>query len=453
MTRTAPVDPLSHSVVSRVKPLFVAWTISKDSIVPAVFATGAECVKCSADLGLSVTSRLLDSIMKFLRAGRSNLAVDQSGREHSRSQEAHFPNHCLCFDAKTVTATLVSTSTISEFPWIQRGVETFDANSRMLQSTHHPEILEFQRLLPHRITIQTGKSSHVVMSSHQQPLRPLQREASRSAMTVRRQQISSRACRSANCVSKAVIGYLVQQKVPESLVSEIVRPSPEAAELLSVSAPVAAAATRVRVDPSADVVMTPTDQAQQDEDASLRKIVAQLHVNLGHPSNDALARAIRLSGGSDDAIQVAFKVPWTVCDRLTEPSPVPAASHVRWTEFGQCVALDLFMLDMASHYQVVFRVVDRIPGRFSTDSSLVGVSRLVFLSVSGSIWEVSLNHPSVNWLSKLDADFCQRPRCRRPRMLHVNVPEERGSAAHDVWWTYFRSSGTILRQNCGFVQS
>ena len=77
----------------------------------------------------------------------------------------------------------------------------------------------------------------------------------------------------------------MQQKVPETLVSEIVRPSPEAAQLLSVSAPVAAAATRARVDPSGDVVMTPTDQAQQDEDANFRKIVAQLHVNLGHPSN------------------------------------------------------------------------------------------------------------------------------------------------------------------------
>ena len=27
MTRTTPVDPLSHSIGSRVKPLFVAWTI------------------------------------------------------------------------------------------------------------------------------------------------------------------------------------------------------------------------------------------------------------------------------------------------------------------------------------------------------------------------------------------------------------------------------------------
>ena len=68
MTRTAPVDPLSHSVGSRVKPLFVS--------------TGAESVKLSADCGLSVTCRMLDCP-----------AVDQSGCEHSRPQEAHFPSH------------------------------------------------------------------------------------------------------------------------------------------------------------------------------------------------------------------------------------------------------------------------------------------------------------------------------------------------------------------------
>ena len=123
MTRTALVDPLSHSVISRVKPLFVAWTISMDRIVPAVFATGAECVKWSADFGLSVTSRLLDSLMKALRAGRSVRLWIKSGHGHSRSQEAHFPNHFQCFDAKTVTSTVVSAPAILEFPWIQRGVD------------------------------------------------------------------------------------------------------------------------------------------------------------------------------------------------------------------------------------------------------------------------------------------------------------------------------------------
>ena len=99
-----------------------------------------------------------------------------------------------------------------------------------------------------------------------------------------------------------------------------------------------------------------------EEDANLRKIVAQLNVNLGHPSNDALARAIRLSGVSDDAIQAALKVRCTVCERLTEPSPLPAASLRRWTEFGWRKRSVFFnMLDMASHYQVVFPVADKNP--------------------------------------------------------------------------------------------
>ena len=267
-------------------------------------------------------------------------AVDQSGHGHSRSQEAHFPNQCQCVDAKTVTPTFVSTPAIPEFPWIQRGVDlqfqqshnAVDTSSRNFGistitpvSNHDPDEEDF--------------SGRAVI--HQQQLLPLQRETARNAVTVKRQQVASRACRSANCVSKAVISCLVQQKVPGTLVSEIVRPCPEAAELLSVSALLAAAATRVHVDPSGAVVMTPVDQTQQGEDANLRKIVAQLHVNLEHPSNDAWARATRLSGGSDDAILAAFKVRCTVCGRLTEPSAVPAASLRRWTEFGQCVALDI----------------------------------------------------------------------------------------------------------------
>ena len=115
--------------------------------------------------------------------------------------------------------------------------------------------------------------------------------------------------------------------------------------------------------------MTPTDQAQQGEDANLRKIVAQLHVNFGHPSNDALARAIRLSGGSDDAIQAAPNVRCTVCERLTEPSPVPAASLTRWTEFGYCVALDLFMFaDITGKNGLFLNMLDMgqsLPGCFS----------------------------------------------------------------------------------------
>ena len=163
-----------------------------DSIVPAVLATGAECVKWSADFGSSVTSRLLDSLMKLLRAGRSvrlwiNLDANTPWNKKPISQ--------------TIAGVLMRRRSLQLLSRFQRfrscpgfsAVWTFDANSRMLQSIDHPEILEFQRLLPHRITIKTGKSSQVVLSSHQQLLLPLQREAARSVMTVRRQQIASRA--------------------------------------------------------------------------------------------------------------------------------------------------------------------------------------------------------------------------------------------------------------------
>ena len=151
MTRTTPVDPLSRSVISRVKPLFVAWTISMDSIVPAAFATGAECVKWPADFGLSVTARLLDSLMKSLRAGRSvrlwiNLDTDT-------------PDHKMPISRTSARALMRRWSRqllsrlrrFRNFP-VFSAVWTFNSTIRMLQQTHHPEILEFQQLLPYRIT-------------------------------------------------------------------------------------------------------------------------------------------------------------------------------------------------------------------------------------------------------------------------------------------------------------
>ena len=149
-------------------------------------------------------------------------------------------------------------------------------------------------------------------------------------MTVRRRQISSRACRSANCVSEAVIDFWCNRRCRKPLCQNF--SGSRSASQCQCSCGSC----------GYDVVMTPTDQAQQDEDANLRKIVAQLHVNLGHPSNDALARAIRLSGGSDDAIQAALKVRCTVCERLTEPSLVLAASH-HWRK--------LFVFEYVGHGQ------------------------------------------------------------------------------------------------------
>ena len=139
MTRTAPVDPLSHSVGSRVKPLFVVWTISMDSIVPAVFATGAECVKWSADFGLSVTSRLLYSLMKFLRAGRSVrlwINVDANTPDYRRRISQATASVLMRRRSLQLLSRL---RRFRSFPGFC-AVWTVDANSCMLQSKHHPGI-------------------------------------------------------------------------------------------------------------------------------------------------------------------------------------------------------------------------------------------------------------------------------------------------------------------------
>ena len=105
-------------------------------------------------------------------------AVDRSGREYSISQEAHFPNHCCVLMRRRSLQLLSRPRRCRGFPGFS-AAWTFNSNSLMLQPTHHPEILDFQRLPPHRITTQTGKSSHVVLSSHQQQLLPFRREAAR----------------------------------------------------------------------------------------------------------------------------------------------------------------------------------------------------------------------------------------------------------------------------------
>ena len=120
--------------------------------------------------------------------------------------------------------------------------------------------------------------------------------------------------------------------------------------------------------------VTPVDQTQQSEDANLRKVVAQLHVNLGHPSNDALARA---SDCLEDLMTQSRQQSMgrcTVCERLTEPLFLPLLSDVGqnsdnvWHLISSCLQTSLGntvcflnMFDMASYCQVVFPLADKNP--------------------------------------------------------------------------------------------
>ena len=117
---------------------------------------------------------------------------------------------------------------------------------------------------------------------------------------------------------------------------------------------------------------------EREEDVkAIKMAISKLHTNLGHPSSHALARAIRLTGGSDLAIASALAHKCPVCDRLKSPSnPLSVPGSLEGArEFNKVLAIDLFSLgdcfaeqgtflncvDMASGYQIVTPVKSKHP--------------------------------------------------------------------------------------------
>ena len=74
--------------------------------------------------------------------------------------------------------------------------------------------------------------------------------------------------------------------------------------------------------------------AQGDDEASRRhrdaiiSAIAKLHTQTGHPSPEALARAIRIAGGSDAAVAAALSYRCGVCNRHRDVGPaLPHTLH------------------------------------------------------------------------------------------------------------------------------
>ena len=104
--------------------------------------------------------------------------------------------------------------------------------------------------------------------------------------------------------------------------------------------------------------------------------IRKLHNNLGHPSPQRLARAVRLSGGSETAVAAALAYRCPICAKLKPPVPANPASiaHVDLQAFDR-VGIDLFtladahgrsqtfvnMVDWASSYQIVCPVPSKRP--------------------------------------------------------------------------------------------
>lgn len=111
------------------------------------------------------------------------------------------------------------------------------------------------------------------------------------------------------------------------------------------------------------------DEPQDDEGRRkltiLRSAIAKLHVQTGHSPPEYLARAIRLAGGTDQAVRVAARFQCSVCARLKNPGP-PLPHNLRGgvKNFGDLVAMDTFTLaDCRGNIKLFLNVID-VASRF-----------------------------------------------------------------------------------------
>ena len=99
------------------------------------------------------------------------------------------------------------------------------------------------------------------------------------------------------------------------------------------------------------------------EERALKSAVMQLHVNTGHPSNESLARAIRVTGGSQRAVEAALNVYCEVCAAHQRPQPhLPGRVRLD-RDFNDSIGVDLFMLaDYAGNQLIFINIVDLASG-------------------------------------------------------------------------------------------
>ena len=132
-----------------------------------------------------------------------------------------------------------------------------------------------------------------------------------------RNEISA-GCRTQKCFI-VVIAASETHFVAESLITSTVK------DALSRTPRETFPATRVRV--------RPRDQPEPDltteEELRLSASLRQLHSNLGHPSNHALARAIRVTGGSAAAVRAALQLRCDVCESAASWTPLASETPHR----------------------------------------------------------------------------------------------------------------------------
>ena len=104
-----------------------------------------------------------------------------------------------------------------------------------------------------------------------------------------------------------------------------------------------------------------------------------MHTNLVHPSNHALARAIRVTGGSAASVRAALQLRCDVCESQQHPGPSLPTKLRTDREFGDTAAIDLFVL---ADYE---------------GSQLSFINILDLADTFGVVAVIPSNHPKIVW--------------------------------------------------------
>lgn len=92
---------------------------------------------------------------------------------------------------------------------------------------------------------------------------------------------------------------------------------------------------------------------------SVRNQVAKLHGNLGHPSNERLARMLKLQGARAEVVQAAWDLRCEICCRVHQPVSAPKTSASNPLRFNEHCSMDsFFFLDADGHRWNVTHIVD-----------------------------------------------------------------------------------------------
>ena len=159
--------------------------------------------------------------------------------------------------------------------------------------------------------------------------------------------------------------------------------------------------------------------AEKTPTPELLKLVGKVHVQCGHPSSAALARAIRVTGGSDEAVAATYFHRCPVCPRRQAPGPACALSlHSDVKDFGDCLGYDLFALaDIRGTNQSFLNQVGLATG-FQIVTPVDSKRPDVIMEAAMDTWLQGLGIPETNRTDgggEFEKEFRATPRLNRRR--------------------------------------